>query len=133
MSFEQKKRHILSQISVTDEENPDASPKGTIDEAIVPLMDQINKHDDFVTTSSCSGRVSVFLEGTKDPTKLGGKGLGGKWLYVTHSKCELSQSSGGWWDQVKAYKDPAPSDETRYILYKFEPMVSGSWLYSLGN
>lgn len=129
--FAQKKQQILSEISSTDESSPDASPKGTIDEAIIPLIDIINQSADFVTTSSCSGRVSVFLEGVKSPSKIGGKGLGGKWLYVTHDKRELRENNCNWWqDQVKNHKEKeeevgieVTDDTTRYVIYKFEPMV----------
>ncbi|KAF8540054.1 tRNA wybutosine-synthesizing protein [Trichophaea hybrida] len=44
---------------------PDASPKGSIDMHILPLINRLNTHADVVTTSSCSGRISVFLEGAK--------------------------------------------------------------------
>jgi tRNA wybutosine-synthesizing protein 3 len=126
--FDQKKQSITAQIEATDETNPDASPKGTLDKKLVPLIDLINDHPDMVTTSSCSGRVSVFLQGRKPVDdgrgKIGGKGDGGKWLYVTHDPDDIDQSC--WWDKVKEYQeedgDNAFGDE-RYVLFKFEPMI----------
>lgn len=38
----------------------DLSRKGSIDEKIIGLVDFINNQNCYVTTSSCSGRISVF-------------------------------------------------------------------------
>ncbi|KAG6002219.1 hypothetical protein E4U21_003310 [Claviceps maximensis] len=63
--FATKKTRILEQLAVPEAEYTDASPKGTIDTGIRDLIDEINVAEGFVTTSSCAGRVSVFLEGRK--------------------------------------------------------------------
>ncbi|KAF8453028.1 tRNA wybutosine-synthesizing protein, partial [Terfezia claveryi] len=60
--FQQKKLNILTRLAL---DTPDASPKGYVDEEIRPLVDQLNKHNGIVTTSSCAGRIAVFLEGVK--------------------------------------------------------------------
>jgi tRNA wybutosine-synthesizing protein 3 len=103
--FASKKEKILSQLSIPDEVYTDLSPKGTIDAGIRGLVDEINQLDGFVTTSSCAGRVAVFLEGSKkkhtpidDDEKdqsgsdaiagVGGKG-GGRWLFVSHDPVDL--------------------------------------------
>ena len=103
LGFQTKKKRILDQLTVPDEEYNDRSPKGSIDEGIRELVDEINNIPGLVTTSSCAGRISVFLEGKKksninsslassedaDNSELqaiggpGGKG-GGKWLFVSH-------------------------------------------------
>lgn len=141
--FGQKKKYILQQVALTDEEHPDASPKGTIDAPLLPLMYLINKHEDMFTTSSCSGRVSVFLEGdkivpvnkaNKDSSatteesetreKIGGKGAGGKWLFVTHDPKDLVTEE--WLKQVKEYHEENPlvdGASKRYLQYKFEAMI----------
>lgn len=149
--FAQKKRSILAQISTTSETNPDASPKGTLDVHLLDLIRLINAHQDMVTTSSCSGRLSVFLEGEKGAAadeeagddagdagggreKVGGKGMGGKWLFVTHEPDEVVTQS--WWPEVTGYKEAvaaavkqqADLRSRRYVLYKFEAMVSLSGL-----
>ncbi|ODQ65417.1 hypothetical protein NADFUDRAFT_70880 [Nadsonia fulvescens var. elongata DSM 6958] len=155
--FDQKKRAILSQIEVTSEINPDASPKGTLDIKLLPLIELINSHEDMVTTSSCSGRVSVYLEGDKTVVleeradsvdaaatreKVGAKGAGGKWLFVTHDPLYLSES---WWTDAFNYTEAIDSSDAfitsiRYVLYKFEAMIlhikcrdhkSASTLYNL--
>lgn len=124
-AFDQKKASILSEIGATDASNPDALPKGTIDEGCRALMRVINADRDMVTTSSCSGRVSVFLEGIKEGAQIGAKGNEGRWLFVTHSKAELA----GWFERVPlqfgadAAAVAATGARARYILYKFEPLI----------
>ncbi|KAK8067904.1 hypothetical protein PG996_007016 [Apiospora saccharicola] len=110
--FAARKRKILAQLAVPDAEYTDASPKGNVDAGIRDLIDELNGLDGFVTTSSCGGRVSVFVEGVKkkgaagqsqaqetvggDDVEVaartagmtlaaaGGKGGGGNWLFVSH-------------------------------------------------
>ncbi|ODV60938.1 tRNA methyltransferase TYW3 [Ascoidea rubescens DSM 1968] len=154
-SFDQKKKSILEEIATNSDQLPDASPKGTIDELCIPIIQLINTHKDLVTTSSCSGRVSVFLEGSKiknlkftennhqdndklildietpdsNNIKIGGKGEGGKWLFVTHDKAELKN----WYKDLnfKFLNDNNNNNEEiindslvkRYILFKFEPLI----------
>lgn len=121
--FNQKKAHILRQIESTPEEYSDRSPKGSIDVPLIPLIKLINDQADLVTTSSCSGRVSVYLEGQKDHSRPGSKGLGGKWLFITHDVKDLDSD---WWTAVKSGKinQSSPDDSgNRYLLYKFEPVI----------
>lgn len=124
-AFDQKKKALIDEITVTSELVPDASPKGTIDEFCWPVINIINNHPDMVTTSLCSGRVSVFLEGIKllgeGEMKIGAKGHEGRWLFVTHDPKDLPQ----WWDSVDfQYREAYPSDPaTRYVLFKFEPLI----------
>ncbi|RYP23686.1 hypothetical protein DL765_000982 [Monosporascus sp. GIB2] len=114
-SFTKKKDRILQQLSIPDSEYTDASPKGSIDARVRHLIDGINRLDGFVTTSSCAGRISVFVEGKKamDPEQqaqldggfgqeqvalkpaqiagVGGKGGGGSWLFVSHDPVTLEE------------------------------------------
>ncbi|KAI3327379.1 methyltransferase TYW3-domain-containing protein [Xylariaceae sp. AK1471] len=106
-SFSQRKERILELLAVPDAEYSDASPKGSVDEGIRELIGEINVLEGYVTTSSCAGRVSVFVEGRKagdyegekdvgeeegnaDGARratlaaVGGKGGGGAWLFVSH-------------------------------------------------
>jgi len=112
-SFDDRKSRILAQLSSS---SPDASPKGSIDVQIQAQVQRLNEHNDVVTTSSCSGRISVFLEGakTQEPevyttegespplevrnggpkgtatvAGVGGKGGGGRWLFVSHEPVDL--------------------------------------------
>ncbi|KAF7908196.1 uncharacterized protein EAF01_003951 [Botrytis porri] len=161
-SFISKKKLILSKLAVPTDEYDDLSPKGSVDEGIRELIDEINSLEGCVTTSSCAGRVSVFLEGKKnsddgvknqvqDETGMdgipdvraektagfGGKGGGGKWLYVSHDAiedealsrqenegtlCELlgMRANGG--DSMIPLPKSKERD-LRHIHFKFEPMI----------
>lgn len=119
-SFARKKARILQELSVPNAEYIDKSPKGSVDEAIRELIDEINAYGGLVTTSSCAGRISVFLEGHGQPDGdeedreekdneehgerevpgivttarvPGGKG-GGKFLFVSHEPVQVPEEDG---------------------------------------
>ena len=71
-SFRLKKSQILASLSQSVETYTDKSPKGTVDAHIEDLIAKINAYEGLVTTSSCAGRVAVFVEGPK------GKGIAGE-------------------------------------------------------
>ena len=52
--FSTSKARVLDQV--------DLSRKGSVDAAIVPLVEYLNSLEYSYTTSSCSGRISVFCE-----------------------------------------------------------------------
>ncbi|KAF9111982.1 hypothetical protein BGX27_004163 [Mortierella sp. AM989] len=58
--FTSRKKAILIALN---SDTPDKSPKGYVDEPLLPLIVLINNHKDYVTTSSCSGRICTYLEG----------------------------------------------------------------------
>lgn len=142
--FLEKKKKILEQLSIPDAEYTDASPKGSVDEGIRDLIDEINEVSGFVTTSSCAGRVSVFLEGrrvaeTEDEDEqiagVGGKGAGGTWLYVSHDPVPDNGNVYQEWTEMlglaesDAFQDKIKElKERRLIHFKFEAMVSSSAL-----
>ncbi|KAI5285924.1 hypothetical protein KEM54_000198 [Ascosphaera aggregata] len=76
-AFAERKDRILKEISVPDEEYTDLSPKGSIDEGILELMHDVNSLEGLVTTSSCAGRVSVFIEAGKEDKNASAKSLPG--------------------------------------------------------
>ncbi|EKF30930.1 hypothetical protein MOQ_005240 [Trypanosoma cruzi marinkellei] len=72
----------------------DHSPKGGVDYKCLPLMHLLNTHEDYVTTSSCSGRIALFhsviipeergvVKPPPVPLKRGDKDAFG-WLMVKH-------------------------------------------------
>ncbi|EXJ80560.1 hypothetical protein A1O1_08706 [Capronia coronata CBS 617.96] len=106
-SFVAKKAEILALLERSEEAYTDNSPKGTVDVQIQDLIAEINAYDGLVTTSSCAGRVAVFVEGPKPmvqttageklsvpKTSPGGKG-GGRWLYVSHDPVPLLPTEDG--------------------------------------
>ncbi|KAF2036275.1 hypothetical protein EK21DRAFT_52340 [Setomelanomma holmii] len=138
--FETRKQNILAQLGVPTGEYHDLSPKGSVDEPIRDLIDEINSIAGFVTTSSCSGRVSVFLEGRKagandvlseehaEPRAgPGGKGGGGAWLHIAHAPL-VAETLSTYMSLFGLQDTPTeeakvPSLQNRYIHLKFEPMI----------
>ena len=141
-TFREKKARILQSLLRPDKEYKDLSPKGSVDEGIRKLIDLINGLDGLVTTSSCAGRISVFLEGKKGPTTQtsgeeiastehvvsGGKGLGGRWLFVSHERVDADSSEHSLFE---LFGLPKKSDSRlrigtanpRLVKFQFEPMV----------
>ena len=103
--FTVRKNKIIEELAIPDEEYTDLSPKGSVDIGVRDLIRDINALPGLVTTSSCAGRIRVFLEGRRDGGSVmnqgesqqdgdqdgdqrvfapsGGKGAG-RWLYVSH-------------------------------------------------
>lgn len=75
MSFEDKKKACLNKLY-----KPDRSKKGTVDEALIPLIDKINSHENFYTTSSCSGRIMIFTDNDSERKDAA------DWLFVSHDQ-----------------------------------------------
>ena len=134
---------ILQALRKPDDEYTDSSPIGAVDPNIRQLVNQINETDGYVTTSSCAGRISVFLEGaakSKDDSgndegrtssSAQGKG-GGSWLFVSHDPVDVRtvQEDGALFELFSLPKDartsfPSADEVVRFVHFKFEPMVSG--------
>ena len=79
--FKASKEALLQELAT----GHDLSPKGSIDVPIRPIVNFINSIDGLVTTSSCSGRISVF----RNDTSPGSKGI--NWLLVRHSPISVHQ------------------------------------------
>ncbi|QSL65518.1 hypothetical protein MERGE_002831 [Pneumocystis wakefieldiae] len=122
--FQKKKENILNKLKA---EGPDSSPKGFPDEHIVSLLNLINYHPHLVTTSSCSGRIAVYVE-SEIANNIGGKGLGGKWLMVQHEPWDdhlenldiLAKICGGYPFKTVDFDD---SKKGLLIHFKFEPLI----------
>lgn len=154
-SFVAKKKRILQNLAVPIDSYDDLSPKGSIDREIRDLIDEINQLEGCVTTSSCAGRISIFLEGNKvsesrvisssknrveignfqddvireTTAGVGGKGGGGRWLFVSHDKLSIEEHNS---DLTETFGMVKRSEErsvqtyefgSRLIHFKFEPMV----------
>ncbi|KAF4135811.1 Met-10+ like-protein [Phytophthora infestans] len=115
--FAQLKRESLRKLQAME----DKSPKGCIDEPIVDMIKTINAHPDYVTSSSCSGRIAVFCgiaasgndheAGTDLITK------GGKWLIAEHATITFDQLAA-------AFRSPdANSSTSNMIIFKHEPLI----------
>ena len=150
-AFTAKKNGILASLAAPESSYTDLSPKGSVDEAIKPLIERINALQGVITTSSCAGRVSVFLEGSKDGNVdgikagvnnedeesigqaivPGGKGRGGRWLFVSHSPVHfhtegtnLARRLGMCYPQEQCeYQTDMELSTARLARFQFEPMV----------
>jgi len=127
-SFQDRKAKILNDLSTPDEQYQDLSPKGSVDESIRDLISELNGLPDYVTTSSCAGRVAAYLEGAQ-----GAKG-GGQWLFTSHDPVQLPAegSDGSLYSMlgIVATEPSAPSEAegARFVHLKFEPLVGLSSL-----
>ncbi|EUC38915.1 hypothetical protein COCCADRAFT_353 [Bipolaris zeicola 26-R-13] len=138
--FAARKQRILAQLDTPDADYHDLSPKGSVDAPIRDLIGEINRLEGFVTTSSCSGRISVFLEGRKAESSIddssiegdsragpGGKGGGGAWLFLSHEPVQNVDKNHDFLPDFGLKKseidNEGPSVSSRYIHLKFEPMI----------
>ncbi|KAK7513754.1 methyltransferase TYW3-domain-containing protein [Phyllosticta citriasiana] len=145
--FLAKKQKIVDHLNQPLDEYSDLSPKGSIDQGIRTLIDNINQLGGLVTTSSCAGRISAFLEGRKKSSPAqdsatreapheqsiagpGGKG-GGQWLFVSHDAVELPSDVTdnycstlfGLQEEAKAVQCAKHQAGRRYVHLKFEAMI----------
>lgn len=121
-NFHDRKAKVLADLSTPDEQYQDLSPKGSVDAGIRELISEINSLPEYVTTSSCAGRIAVYLEGAK-----GAKG-GGKWLFTSHDPVDLPTDEGECFSILGISRgNPTTPEETadsRFVHFKFEPLVS---------
>ncbi|RVX07901.1 tRNA wybutosine-synthesizing protein 2/3/4 [Vitis vinifera] len=100
MEFEKRKAATLASMGSTE---PDKSPKGTIDRHIVPLLNAINRHPSYFTTSSCSGRISILSQPSPAATNAHKKARGGTWLFITHDLADPTRSLPSYSPQLVAH------------------------------
>ncbi|NJD98923.1 hypothetical protein E3E26_03850 [Thermococcus sp. LS1] len=82
----------------------EALEQGKVDEDIIPLLEKINSLENYFTTSSCSGRISVM-----EMPEFGDK-INAVWLGKWHREVELGEvleaikkhSSGQLWFMVRS-------------------------------
>ena len=63
---------------------PDKSPKGGLDAPIAELVSFLNAQPEVCTTSSCSGRVSLYAHAP-------GRAKGGTWAYISHARADADE------------------------------------------
>ncbi|MFH1506058.1 MAG: tRNA wybutosine-synthesizing 3 family protein [archaeon] len=80
MDFDLQKKKYLGKIY-----KPDNSKKGTVDKQVSKLLDKINKLDDYYTTSSCAGRITLFIQAESD------KKCDSGWLSVSHEPVNFKE------------------------------------------
>lgn len=100
---------------------PDRSPKGNVDTLVWPIVSSLNDMEQYVTTSSCSGRISIYSdielesrnvssessgiqgqgedgdgqdivnEGVDKKKKKSKKKKGGQWIMVSHDRLKVNE------------------------------------------
>lgn len=124
--FEQRKAHIVATLKAAQ---TDRSPKGNVDTAILPLLALINSHADYVSTSSCSGRISVFHQCNSDikeekdeynatvPPKE-------RWLLVSHDPIsDVNATATDLFSRLKAFPFQQEIGSKQSVLFRFEPFI----------
>ncbi|KAI8918268.1 methyltransferase TYW3-domain-containing protein [Powellomyces hirtus] len=113
----------------------DKSPKGSIDEPIVPLLRTINQCTHYVTTSSCSGRVAIYVDAPLQHLVPAKVRKGGTWLFVTHSMFDdtttvkldtittLFSGTDGTLRTVEFNSAPPQTESQPIVYFKFEPFI----------
>jgi tRNA wybutosine-synthesizing protein 3 len=125
-TFAAKKAQLLSLLTQPEEDYSDKSPKGTVDAQIRDLIDEINAYDGFVTTSSCAGRVAVFVEGPKAKSVGGGQPRpDAQGDEVAHNNEKDTPQNGA---EDEASKDAA-STTTTTTMTSPGGKGGGRWLY----
>jgi len=97
--FDDRKQAVLEGLA---SDVRDKSRAGGVDAPIASLIDRINRHPQYFTTSSCSGRISIFSESAPDDSggastvgKKTKKKKGGDWVYVSHETAAESEVRNG--------------------------------------
>lgn len=109
--FDQNKTSTLEKINeitnYTNESNADRSKKGSADIQIIPLINTINNHKDYITTSSCAGRTVLTKLKTKHKHDA-------EWLFESHDPVD----SKLFLEQIKSIEfDEHP------VWFKAEPPI----------
>lgn len=114
MDFLARKQAVLQALA---SQARDKSKKGGVDSPIRGLIERINQHPCYVTTSSCSGRVSVFLEPAAKEQHKKKKKKGGEWVYVSHEPADAGHL-------LRSVRDKYLSGARQGLLvFKYEPFI----------
>ena len=84
----------------------DKSNKSSIDKEIIPLIHLINKNNNYCTTSSCSGRIVLFIEPKSGIKK------DFRFLYETHEAVK-----------IKALRQALKRLPKETAWFRFEPLI----------
>ncbi|XP_039282299.1 tRNA wybutosine-synthesizing protein 3 homolog isoform X2 [Nilaparvata lugens] len=97
--FKNQKKQILDGV--------DLSKKGSFDVLISNLICKLNDHQDYVTTSSCSGRILLYVQDSERRKQ------DCRWLFVSHDSIS---------EDVSALHEKFESTNGEVCL-KFEPFI----------
>jgi tRNA wybutosine-synthesizing protein 3 len=122
--FVQRKTAILNDLG---SDQPDLSPKGRPDDEVLELLELLNTHANYVSTSSCSGRAVVYLDADKNGQ---GDEARGRWLMNRHSPFQketglaMKEWYGTLFGDMKVGENwDSKIRPSRLVNLKFEPLV----------
>lgn len=99
--FDRQKADKLSKV--------DLSRKGSVDEPIVDFLKKLNGHTDYVSLSSCSGRIIIFVSGENIKR-------GCQWILVKHDIVDFDGDDV--WNKILESEG-----RKGIITLKFEPFI----------
>ncbi|KAF5804116.1 putative transferase [Helianthus annuus] len=116
MEFEKRKKATLATMTSSE---PDKSPKGDIDTPLIPLLQTLNSHPSYFTTSSCSGRISILSTPTAAATTaVKKKAKGGTWVFITHEPADPFSVQN-----LIFPPNPTQNDIQENLVFRFEPLI----------
>ncbi|KAL9992660.1 putative transferase [Helianthus debilis subsp. tardiflorus] len=116
MEFEKRKKATLATMTSSE---PDKSPKGDIDTPLIPLLQTLNSHPSYFTTSSCSGRISILSTPTAaTTTAVKKKAKGGTWVFITHEPADPCSVQN-----LIFPPNPTQNDIQEHLVFRFEPLI----------
>ncbi|KAJ8540281.1 hypothetical protein K7X08_030200 [Anisodus acutangulus] len=113
MEFEKRKSSTLSSMNSP---LPDKSPKGNIDTPIIPLLNTLNSHPSYFTTSSCSGRISILSQPKK-------KSKGGKWVFISHEITQPHVIISLIFPSNESTQLTTELTQSNTLVFRFEPLI----------
>ena len=119
--FAARKRRVLDDLQ---HNTNDLSPKGSVDAPISSLVSLINSTADFYTTSTCSGRLSIFQHDDPQHPKTG------RWLLVEHQQVTAEQvreairrGLSSQCEEKEELKEVEGGKASSHAVLKFEPFI----------
>ena len=113
--FDARKAQVLAGLR---SDAPDKSPKGGLDAPCAALVHWLNAQRDVCTTSSCSGRVSLFAHAP-------GRAKGGRWAYISHERASAEEVAAAFAQTLAESSSAAAPQEAPPgdVVLRFEPFI----------
>ena len=120
-NFERRKSATVSSLVMTSgDDDDDKSRAGRVDERVRDFVERVNACENIFTTSSCSGRVSIFAERTEEDCKE--KRKGGEWVFVSHELVVKEEEEEERSLMVEKMKESLRKSSSTLTL-RFEPFI----------
>lgn len=107
-AFDNDKKQHIDKLMRTDK-----SRKGSMDEAIADLVNEINAHEDFYTTSSCSGRIIAIAIPKSE------KKNEAEWVFASHKEVDFDDVYG----QINEKLSSNGKAGSELVYFRFEPLI----------